>query len=56
MKYIAFTTIFFMAFTLVYLFGDYKKGKVQKDTFIKLVLSYLVAISGMIYLLVVNWR
>lgn len=56
MRYIAFTTIFFMVFTLFYMFGDYKKGKVKKDTFIKLVLSYLVAIAGMTYLLIANWQ
>ena len=55
MRYIAFTTIFFMVFTLIYLFGDYKKGKVQKDTFTKLVLSYIVAIAGMGYILITNW-
>lgn len=56
MRYIAFTTIFFMILTLFYLFGDFKKGKVQKDTFVKLVLSYLVSIAGMVYLLIANWQ
>lgn len=56
MRYIAFTTIFFMIFTLIYLIGDFRKGKVQKDTFVKLVLSYLVAIVGMVYLLIANWQ
>ena len=55
MKYIAFTTIFFMVFTLFYLFGEFKNGKVPKDTFIKLVLSYLFAIVGMVYLIIANW-
>ncbi len=55
MKYICFTTIFFIIFTLYFLFVDYKKGKVQKDTFTKLVWSYVVCIVLMIVLLKTNW-
>lgn len=55
MKYIVFTDIFFIIFTLCFLFGDYMKGKLQKDTFIKLLLSYIVCLALMISLLKTNW-